>query len=76
MLHTLLLAIVRVDWVGAFFLGYDRGAVYSFSENNTVVSTVAHSSMEAETKAIDELVKKLHHMQDFLQFIVGEMPIM
>ncbi len=57
---------------GCIFLRYDSGAVYSFSKNGTVVSTIAHSSTEAEIKAIDELARELQHVHDILQFIVGD----
>ena len=57
---------------GCVFMGYDSGAVYSFSTNDTIVSSVSHSSTEAEIKAIDMLVRVLQHILDITQFIVGE----
>ncbi len=60
---------------GCVFLGYDSGAVYSYSKNDTVMSTVSHSSTESEIKAIDELVRTLQHILDLLKFIVGEVEL-
>ena len=57
---------------GCVFMGYDCGAVYSFSTNDTIVSSISHSSTEAEIKAIDHLVRMLQHIMDITQFIVGE----
>ncbi len=53
-------------------MGYDSGAVYSFSTNDTITSSISHSSTEAEIKAIDHLVRMLEHIMDVTQFIVGE----
>ncbi len=53
-------------------MGYDSGAVYSFSTNDTIVSSISHSSTEAEIKAIDLIVRMLQHILDVTQWIVGE----
>lgn len=60
---------------GCIFLGYDSGAVYSFSKNSTIVSTISHSSTESEILAIDELVRELQHLVDILKFCTGEVEL-
>ena len=59
---------------GCIFLGYDSGAVYSFSKS-TIVSTISHSSTESEILAIDELVRELQHLVDILKFCTGEVEL-
>jgi hypothetical protein len=57
---------------GCIFLGYDSGAIHSFSKNDTILSSLSHSSTEAEIKAVDEIVREMMHIKDMLDFILGE----
>lgn len=51
------------------FAGYDSGAISSVSKNDTVV---AHSSTEAEIKAIDMLCREIVYWRDVLKFLNRE----
>jgi hypothetical protein len=51
---------------GCLFLGLNSGAIYSFSKNDSVV---AHSSTEAELRAIDIVTRTACHIRDILSFI-------
>ena len=53
---------------GCVFLGFDSGAIHSFSKNDSLVS---HSSTESEIKAVDELVREMMHIKDMLEFVIG-----
>ena len=46
------------------FMGYDSGAIYSESGNDTIV---AHSSTEAEIRAVVRTVKVLIHLKRILE---------
>ena len=54
---------------GCVFMGYDSGAVASFSRNDTIVSSLSHSSTEAEIRAIDLLLRDLIHILDICSSI-------
>ena len=54
---------------GCVFMGLDAGAVTSFSRNDTIVSTLSHSSTEAEIRAIDLLLRELLHIIDICNCI-------
>jgi hypothetical protein len=61
---------------GCVYLGFDSGAIHSFSKNDTrLYSTLSHSSMEAEIKAIDELTRVMLHIMDLVKFICGEIQL-
>jgi hypothetical protein len=44
---------------GCAFMGLDAGAVLSFSRNDSIMSSLSHSSTEAEIKAVDELMREM-----------------
>jgi hypothetical protein len=54
---------------GCVFLNNDSGAIISFSRNDTSISTISHSVMEAEIKAVDQLILELIYLVDILTFI-------
>ena len=54
---------------GCVFLNNDSGAIISFSRNDTSISTISHSVMEAEIKAVDQLILELIYLVDILSFI-------
>jgi hypothetical protein len=54
---------------GCIFMGYDSGAVSSFSRNDTIVSSLSHSSTEAEIRAIDLILRDLIHILDICSCI-------
>jgi hypothetical protein len=60
---------------GCVFLGFDSGAVFSFSRNDTIPSSLSHSSTEAEIKALDELIRELLHIIDLVRFTAGEVEL-
>ncbi|MBL4704060.1 MAG: Ty1/Copia family ribonuclease HI [Flavobacteriales bacterium] len=49
---------------GCIFCGYNSGAIFSFSRNDTTVSSLSHSSTEAEIKALDLLIQEIVHFID------------
>lgn len=57
---------------GCVFLNTTSGAVRSWSKNDTVLSTISHSSTEAEIRAIDEWIREVCHIMDLLTFVCGE----
>ena len=54
---------------GCVFLGYDCGAVMCFSRNDTIKSTISHSSTESEIRAIDVLLRELIHIIEICLFL-------
>ena len=54
---------------GCIFLNSDSGAITSFSRNDTSISTISHSVMEAEIKAVDQLIQELVYLMDLINFI-------
>ena len=54
---------------GCVFLNNDSGAVISFSRNDTSISTISHSVMEAEIKAVDQVILELVYLMDLLTFM-------
>jgi hypothetical protein len=54
---------------GCLFLSYHSGAIMSYSVNNTSVSTLSHSSAEAEIKSIDKMTQEIIHYRDMLKAI-------
>lgn len=58
---------------GCIFLGKNSGAVCSFSRNDTTISTLSHSSTEAEIKAIDETIREVMYVRDLLSFLDHDM---
>ena len=42
-------------------MGYNSGAIVSFSKNDTIKSSLSHSSTEAEIKAIDEMIQEIEY---------------
>ena len=61
---------------GCLFMGYDCGAVLSFSKSDTIPSSLSHSSTEAEIKALDELVREVLHILDICDFSLVNMIIL
>ncbi len=53
---------------GCAFMGLDAGAVLSFSRNDSIMSSLSHSSTEAEIKAVDELMREMIHLLDVSRF--------
>jgi hypothetical protein len=51
---------------GCLFLSYYSGAIMSYSVNDTSVSTLSHSSAEAEIKSIDKMTQEVIHYRDML----------
>jgi hypothetical protein len=56
---------------GCIFLGWDAGAVASWSRNDT---TVAHSSAEVEIKAIDMWILEALHIVEILELSLNYIP--
>ena len=58
-------------------MGLDAGAVLSFSRNDSIMSSLSHSSTEAEIKAVDELMREMIHLLDVSRFCAGtqELPM-
>ena len=56
---------------GCIFLNRHSGAVRSFSKTDTQVSSLSHSSTEAEIKAMDEWVREVLHIVDIVSFLIG-----
>jgi len=54
---------------GCIFLNCDSGAILSFSRNDTSIGTISHSVMEAEIKAVDQLILELIYLMDLLNFL-------
>ena len=54
---------------GCVFMGLDAGAVANFSRNDTILSTLSHSSTEAEIRAVDLLLRELMHIIDICDCI-------
>jgi hypothetical protein len=59
--------------------GYSSGAVFSFSRNDTIrnvrqtiMSSLSHSSTEAEIKALDVLILEILHILDVTRFLACE----
>ncbi len=52
-------------------MGLDAGVVLSFSRNNSIVSSLSHSSTEAEIKAVDKLMREIIHLLDVSCFCSG-----
>ncbi|MDP3780457.1 MAG: reverse transcriptase domain-containing protein, partial [Nitrosopumilaceae archaeon] len=57
---------------GCIFMNYNSGAIRSFSKNDTILSSVSHSSCEAEIKAIDEWIREVMHIVDISNFLIGK----
>ncbi len=57
---------------GCIFLNSVSGAIRSFSKTDTQVSSISHSSTEAEIKAVDEWVREVMHIMDLLEFLCGK----
>ena len=57
---------------GCIFLNCDSGAVLSFSRNDTSISTISHSVMEAEIKAVDQIILELVYLADLMTFMQFE----
>jgi hypothetical protein len=53
---------------GCLFISKYSGAIYSFSKNDTSISTISHSSTEAEVKAIDEMAREIVHRREVAEF--------
>jgi hypothetical protein len=58
-------------------MGLDAGAVLSFSRNDSIMSSLSHTSTEAEIKAVDELMREMIHLLDISRFCAGiqELPM-
>jgi len=54
---------------GCIFMNSDSGAILSFSRNDTSIGTISHSVMEAEIKAVNQLILELIYLVDLLTFI-------
>jgi hypothetical protein len=52
-------------------MGLDAGAVLSVSRNDSIMSSLSHSSTEAEIKAVDELMREMIHLLDVSRFCAG-----
>ena len=53
---------------GCLFINETSGAIESFSHNDTIRSSLSHSSTEAEIKAIDEIVRRVEYWLEVLKF--------
>ena len=53
---------------GCLFMSAYTGAFYSYSKNDTSISTISHSSAEAEVKSLDELAREVVHRREVAQF--------
>jgi hypothetical protein len=64
---------------GCLFISKYAGAIYSYSKNDTSISTISHSSTEAEVKAIDEMAREIIHRREVAEFcrckVEGPTPI-
>jgi hypothetical protein len=56
---------------GCVFMNADSGAVRSFSKTDTQISSLSHSSCEAEIKAMDEWLREVIHLMDIYKFLCG-----
>jgi hypothetical protein len=54
---------------GCLFLSLYSGAIMSYSVNDTSISTLSHSSAEAEIKGIDKMVQEIIHVREVLTFL-------
>jgi hypothetical protein len=68
---------------GCIFMGYSSGAVLSFSRNDTIrnvlqtiMSSLSHSSTEAEIKALDVLILEILHILDVTRFLACEQDVL
>jgi hypothetical protein len=53
---------------GCLFLSLYSGAILSYSKNDTTISTISHSSTEAEIKSIDEMAREIIHQREVAVF--------
>jgi hypothetical protein len=53
---------------GCLFMNKYSGAFYSYSKNDTSISTISHSSAEAEVKSLDEMAREVVHRREVAQF--------
>ena len=57
---------------GCIFMNKNSGAIRSFSRNDTIPSTLSHSTAEVEIKAIDETIREIVHVLDILESLFGK----